>query len=232
MIKNTSLIFFFTLLAQLSFAQTPGTLKGKITNNAGVAITDANVKLIGTRFGTQTDVAGTFRLSSISAGNYILRVSYVGYQAREIAVVVMQNQTNSVPDILLSSSEEQLSEVMLQGNGNINDFSRAKSDFVAKMPLKEIENSQVYNTITAELLKEQVITTFDDALKNAPGIIKLWESTGRGGDGAGYYSLRGFPVQPTLVNGLPGITNGSPDPANIERIEVLKGPRERCTVAV
>jgi iron complex outermembrane receptor protein len=31
-------------------------------------------------------------------------------------------------------------------------------------------------------------------------------------------------VQPTLVNGLPGITNGSPDPANIERIEVVKGP--------
>ena len=31
-------------------------------------------------------------------------------------------------------------------------------------------------------------------------------------------------MQPTLVNGLPGITNGSPDPANIETIEVIKGP--------
>lgn len=224
MIRNTILIFFFAILTQLGFAQTTGNLNGKITNNAGIGITDANVKLVGTKFGTQTDASGTFRLNSISAGNYILRISYVGYQAREIAVEVIQNKTNTIPDILLSNSEEQLGEVMLQGSGNINDFSRTKSDYVAKMPLKEIENPQVYNTITAELLQEQVITTFDDALKNAPGIVKLWESTGRGGDGAGYYSLRGFAVQPTLVNGLPGITNGSPDPANIESIEVLKGP--------
>ncbi|HCQ77900.1 MAG TPA: TonB-dependent siderophore receptor, partial [Leeuwenhoekiella sp.] len=95
---------------------------------------------------------------------------------------------------------------------------------VSKMPLADIENPQVYNTITSSLLEEQIVTNFDDALKNAPGIDKLWESTGRGNDGAGYYSLRGFAVQPTLVNGLPALTNGSPDPANIESIEVIKGP--------
>ena len=44
------------------------------------------------------------------------------------------------------------------------------------------------------------------------------------GDGAGYYSLRGFAVQPTMINGLPGLTNGSLDPANIDKIEVIKGP--------
>ncbi|MEO9558806.1 MAG: TonB-dependent receptor, partial [Nonlabens ulvanivorans] len=55
-------------------------------------------------------------------------------------------------------------------------------------------------------------------------VENLWTSTGRGGDGAGYFSLRGFSVQPQLVNGLPGLTNGTINPANIERIEVLKGP--------
>ncbi|HEA30398.1 MAG TPA: TonB-dependent siderophore receptor [Leeuwenhoekiella sp.] len=222
--RNTIFLMLFFLLVQFGFAQSNGILEGKVINNAGMAITDANVKLAGTQFGTQTDALGTFRISAVSTGNYILRISYVGYQMREINVEVLANQTNTIADIILSSSEEQLGEVVLQGNGNINDFSRAKSDYVAKMPLKEIENPQVYNTITAELLQEQVITTFDDALKNAPGITKLWESTGRGSDGAGYFSLRGFAVQPTLVNGLPGVTNGSPDPANIERIEVLKGP--------
>src|SRR3546814_3383774 len=39
-----------------------------------------------------------------------------------------------------------------------------------------------------------------------------------------YYSMRGFSVQPTMVNGLPGLTNGSLDPAGIERIDVIKGP--------
>ncbi|MEO9889422.1 TonB-dependent siderophore receptor, partial [Nonlabens ulvanivorans] len=75
-----------------------------------------------------------------------------------------------------------------------------------------------------ELLQSQIVTNFDDALKNATGVENLWTSTGRGGDGAGYFSLRGFSVQPQLVNGLPGLTNGTINPANIERIEVLKGP--------
>ncbi|OYX91653.1 MAG: TonB-dependent siderophore receptor, partial [Sphingobacteriia bacterium 35-40-5] len=50
------------------------------------------------------------------------------------------------------------------------------------------------------------------------------ESTGRGGDGAEFYSMRGFAVQPTMVNGMASITNAGLDPANIETIEIVKGP--------
>lgn len=103
-------------------------------------------------------------------------------------------------------------------------YKREKSTTVSKMPLNNIENPQVYNTVTSELLKEQVVTNFNDALKNATGITRLWESTGRGGDGAEYYSMRGFSVQPTMLNGLPGINNGSIDPINVDNIEVIKGP--------
>ncbi|UPT70620.1 MAG: TonB-dependent siderophore receptor [Flavobacterium sp. JAD_PAG50586_2] len=103
-------------------------------------------------------------------------------------------------------------------------YKREKSTTVSKMPLNNIENPQVYNTVTSELLKEQVVTNFNDALKNATGITRLWESTGRGSDGAEYYSMRGFAVQPTMINGLPGINNGSIDPINVDNIEVIKGP--------
>jgi iron complex outermembrane receptor protein len=103
-------------------------------------------------------------------------------------------------------------------------YKREKSTTVSKLPLNNIENPQVYNTVTSELLKEQVVTNFNDALKNATGVTRLWESTGRGGDGAEFYTMRGFPVQPTMINGLPGINNGSVDPANVDNIEVIKGP--------
>jgi iron complex outermembrane receptor protein len=103
-------------------------------------------------------------------------------------------------------------------------YKRERSATVAKLPLNNIENPQVYNTVTSELLKEQVVTNFNDALKNATGVSRLWESTGRGGDGAEYYSMRGFAVQPTMINGLPGINNGSIDPINVDNIEVIKGP--------
>ena len=115
-----------------------------------------------------------------------------------------------------------LKEVIV--NTNKYKYKREKSTTVSKIPLNNIENPQVYNTVTSELLKEQVVTNFNDALKNATGITRLWESTGRGGDGAEYFSMRGFAVQPTMINGLPGINNGSIDPANVDNIEVIKGP--------
>lgn len=103
-------------------------------------------------------------------------------------------------------------------------YRREKSTTVSKMPLNNIENPQVYNTVTSELLKEQVVTNLNDALKNATGVVRLWESTGRGGDGAEFYTMRGFSVQPTMINGLAGINNGTVDPANVDNIEVIKGP--------
>ncbi len=101
---------------------------------------------------------------------------------------------------------------------------RDKSEYVSKMPLKNIENPQVYSTVSKNLLKQQIITNYDDAMKNVPGVQQLWQSTGRGVSNGAYYSVRGFSVQPTMLNGLPGLTSGYPDPANVERIEVIKGP--------
>ena len=118
---------------------------------------------------------------------------------------------------------KQLKEVIVEGLHE-NKYKKESSETVAKMPLKDIENPQVYNSIPANLLKEQVVTNFNDALKNATGVARLWESTGRNGDGAEYYSMRGFSVQPTMTNGLPSLTNTTIDPINIDNIEVIKGP--------
>jgi len=101
---------------------------------------------------------------------------------------------------------------------------RKASEHIARLPIANLENPQAYNIVPKELLKEQVTVSFDDAVKNIPGLTRLWTATGRAGDGAGYYAMRGFSVQPTMINGVAGITNGSIDPASIERIEGIKGP--------
>ncbi len=105
-----------------------------------------------------------------------------------------------------------------------NNYKREVSTTVSKLPLKDIENPQAYNAISKEVLQDQLVTNFNTALKNATGVTRLWESTGRGGDGAEYYTMRGFSVQPTFVNGMASLNNGVLDPANIETIEVIKGP--------
>jgi iron complex outermembrane receptor protein len=61
-------------------------------------------------------------------------------------------------------------------------------------------------------------------MRNVPGISQTWQSTGRAGDGASYFALRGFDAQPSLTNGLPGLTGGNLDLADVEEVQVLKGP--------
>lgn len=202
-------------------AQERGKINGKISLSGNTPAENISVALKGTAYSAVTNQQGNYEIRNIKPGTYSIRVSAIGITPVEESIIVAAGQTVT-KDFTLSESQEQLNEVVIDGNSN--KFTRKESEVVSKMPLKDIENPQVYNTITAEVLKEQVITNFDDALKNAPGLDKLWESTGRGGDGAGYFSLRGFAVQPSMVNGVPGLTNGSPDPANIERIEVIKGP--------
>ncbi|RXG31377.1 TonB-dependent receptor [Leeuwenhoekiella palythoae] len=207
----------------LSAAAQDATLKGLVTSQNNTPLTGATIELNQTTLGTTTDNTGAFELNRVPAGAYRLSISYVGFQTRYVDVSVSANNTKDLGTIQLVEAQEMLGVVSINGKKH-NKFTRETSVSVSKMPLADIENPQVYNTITSSLLEEQIVTNFDDALKNAPGIDKLWESTGRGNDGAGYYSLRGFAVQPTLVNGLPALTNGSPDPANIESIEVIKGP--------
>jgi iron complex outermembrane receptor protein len=200
-----------------------GSIKGTVKTADGQPATHVNVSLKNSDKGTVTGNNGEFEIKRVDAGSYILITSFIGLETREQQIEVRPGETTVVPEISLNENAHQLNEIVVR-EYKTNPFDRKQSDFVAKLPLKSIENPQVYNTISAELLKDQVITNFNDALKNSPGLDKRWESTGRGSDGAGYFSLRGFAVQPTMLNGLPGITNGSLDIANIERIEVIKGP--------
>ncbi|HET7361657.1 MAG TPA: TonB-dependent receptor, partial [Salinimicrobium sp.] len=217
------LILFAVATTQAQTGNIKGKIKGKVISVEGSPLFGVNVLLKNTTYGTATKNDGSFLLKDIPVGKYTLRVSFVGFQTKEREVWVREGETTNLGAITLEYSQQNLESVVINGE-EANKYTEKSSVYVSKMPLEGIDNPQVYSSITAELLEEQVITNFDDALKNVPGITKLWESTGRGGDGAGYFSLRGFPVQPTLVNGLPAITNGSPDPANIARIEVVKGP--------
>lgn len=214
------------IIALLAFgwasAQQTASISGIVTSGPNAPEANINVSLKGTSIGSVTDARGHYEIKNVKPGSYILRITSIGYATRERNITLREGE-QLVENISLSSSAESLSEVVVETNKK-NPYARTESSIVSKMALKDIENPQIYNTISAELLKEQVVTNFDDALKNAPGVDKLWESTGRGGDGVGYYSLRGFAVQPTMINGLPALTAGSPDLANIERIEVIKGP--------
>ncbi|HEY1215775.1 MAG TPA: DUF2012 domain-containing protein, partial [Bryobacteraceae bacterium] len=168
-----------------------------------------------------TDEDGVFTLSNLPAGEYDLEVSLTGFATATQHVIVEPRHTTNL-SIRLQVSEQQLQEVVVTGGAN--RLARRSSDDLAKMPLKNMENPQVYTTITKDLLADQLAQSVDDGLRNATGLQKMWDATGRSGDGGGYYNARGFILQSQLRDGIAGNVTSKIDAANLEKIEVLKGP--------
>lgn len=196
-------------------------IKGKVTTADGIAAPYVPVQITGMNKGAVTDENGEFSIRRLTPGTYTLHITLAGFEKVEKEVTTEAGQTANV-SFMLKLSDKQLQEVVISGRRN--NLASSSSDYANKMTLRNLENAQVYTTISKELLKEQVVLTVDDAMRNVTGMTKVWDATGRSGDGGSYYNLRGFLVQSQLRNGVAGNVSSRIDVANLEKIEVLKGP--------
>lgn len=207
----------FLSLSIGTWAQT-GTINGTVHTVDGRPAESVNIAVKGTHRGATADANGTYQITNVREGTQVIVASFIGLETQEQTVWVREGET-TVVNFVLAENEAQLREVIVSAQRSPN-----RNTQVAKIPLKNLENPQVYHSVSAEVMKQQVVTTYDDAFRNIPGITRTWEATGRAGDGAAYFALRGFDAQPALTNGLPGLVSGNLDPANVEEIQVIKGP--------
>jgi hypothetical protein len=115
----------FTLIACLlvwgnSFAQKTGKVSGKITDDKGVNLPYASVKLLtypDTTIVTtvKTNIEGEFILEKINQGDYLLVISMDGYKGLKTAKFRFDNNELKLPIIKLESATKQLREVTIQG---------------------------------------------------------------------------------------------------------------------
>ncbi|MBU1100543.1 MAG: TonB-dependent receptor [Bacteroidetes bacterium] len=113
--------FLFVILVLISlqmpaFSQTPGTLRGVITDStSGEPLPYANVFIEDLLTGTSTDAHGHFLVSNIPGGrSYWLTVSYMGYSSKKIEFLISKNKITHV-DIELSASAIEISEIEKTG---------------------------------------------------------------------------------------------------------------------
>lgn len=217
-----SLVLLFLVNTLSSLAQQAVTIRGTVKTSDGNPAEAVNVSLKGKGQGAVTDGKGDFTIPRVKPGTYQIQVSAIGLKPVEQMVTVSGSESVTI-DFTLAENAAQLNEVTVNAS-RTNRFSRTSSDYVSKMPLKNLENPQVYNTIGKELLTEQLVFSVDDAMRNAPGVQKMWNATGRAGDGGAYYSTRGFIVQSQLRNGLAGNVTSNIDAVNLEKLETIKGP--------
>lgn len=219
-LRASTLLFSisFLFLAFTSFAQqSHGKIKGHISTSDGKPASDVNIILKDSKYSSTTDEDGNFEISRIRENNYTLQISLAGYETLEKQVMIEMNKT-TVVDLQLTVSNKELQEVVITNRKK--SLLSKKTQYVARMPLKNIENPQVYNVIHKELIQEQIVIDVAGAIRNAPGVVPLNYPSG------GFAVIfRGFTVGINSRNGMETLSGRSTvGIANVERIEVLKGP--------
>ena len=102
--------------------------------------------------GVFSDERGHFTISSLAAGNYFLRASYLGYHKLDKQVTVARNHTNALGDISLKPNTQQLDEAVIIAN-------------LPKMIIKD--DTVVYNADAFRVPEGSVIEALVEALPGA-----------------------------------------------------------------
>ena len=157
------------------------------------------------------------------AGNTV-QVAITGTDASPTAAVSAGAEgfvLSVVPGIASAAAEEEAIQVVVTGEQNEGyNPSRASTATRTDTPLRDIPAS--ISVIPRQLLEDQNVVRIQDALQNVSGVNRQGNF---GGTDAGGYVIRGFSQEGNFRNGLADNDfYSSVDTANIERIEVLRGP--------
>lgn len=205
--------FSFLFIAVTTFAQTGG-VTGKATDASNkkplefATIILLNATDSSTIKTAQSDLNGNFRLQAVADGNYVLRISFVGYKNLEKNITVAANVVNAGSLALTGGKQNVLKEVKI----------------VAQKPDIQLGIDKKVFSVEKSLVSEGGSAT--DLLANVPSIQV---------DANGGVSLRGSGNVRVLINGKTSALAGSSladvlqsIPANsIQNIEVMTNPSSK-----
>src|SRR6476646_5762159 len=96
-----------TLLAQAS----TGKIEGRVRDQAGAPIADAQVFVVGTAFNALTTRRGYYFINNVPAGTAVVRANFIGYKSTQVeGVKVLAGQTITV-DVQLAQTAVQIQEI-------------------------------------------------------------------------------------------------------------------------
>ncbi len=195
-----------------------GIIKGKVSTSDGKPAEFVNITIKETNQGTSAGHDGHYIIKNIKAGQYTVMASFVGLQTQTQTINIIAGETLTL-NFILTEDQSRFTEIYIKATKN-NKFLRKETDDVAKLPLKDLENPQVYSVVTSDLMNEQIVTSYSDAFKNIPGAgVPLVYNNGRT-----TLLSRGFVTGNYVRNGVAGYDFNSIDPVDIEKIEAIKGP--------
>ncbi|HUM65249.1 MAG TPA: TonB-dependent receptor plug domain-containing protein, partial [Chitinophagaceae bacterium] len=119
----------------------PVPIKGTVTDENGVALRGATIKIKDNNLVTSADAAGNFSLE-VPEGSYMLVISYVGFQTQEVRV-----SGNETVRIVLKQADTKIDEVVVVGYGTkkranlTGAVEQINGEDIALRPASNISNS-------------------------------------------------------------------------------------------
>ena len=157
-------LFISLFICTLTWSQ-KGTISGVILdkdlNNEPLAF--ANVTLKGTTIGTSTDIEGKYAIET-AAGNYILIISFLGYETVEIPCIIKENEI-TVVNKTIGSGSVSLSDVVVKST-----VSREKE---TALLLEQKNAAVIKQSIGAQELSRKGVSDVEEGLTKITGITKV-----------------------------------------------------------
>ena len=156
---------------------TPSQLSGTVVDTSGAAIAGATVQVQSANgtvlTTTQTDTNGSYVISKLPTGNYLLVVSRPGFETKEIPVATETTDPPAPLGITLAVS----------GVSSTVNVRGREDDLVG------IAESATQGTVGAKEIEDRPILRSGEVLETVPGLIITQHA---GGGKANQYFLRGF----------------------------------------
>lgn len=199
-------------LTVLNASAQSATVTGRVVDETGLPLPGVNVVVVGTIRGSATDLDGRYQISGLSPGDIRLSASAIGFQT-SLRDLTLDPGTTTVDFVLLEDVLE-TGEVVITAS---------------RRPQALLETPASVAVLSTADLDVRNIVAIDDALRYVPGVhVQENQVNVRGSSGFAYNT--GSRVL-LLLDGMPLLTpdsDGMPFDAlpiaQIERIEVLKGP--------
>ena len=205
--KRVLFLLTFICLGIGSIAAQSAKVSGKVTDRDGEAVIGADVIVIGTNIGVQTDIEGNFVIEKVPSSATTIRVSYVGMATQEVHIL-----KGKPMKITLVEDGEILDEVMVVAFG-----SAKKSAFTGSAKV-----------VDSEILENTQVTSVTNALSGKVAGVQLTSSNGAPGSQAsinirGISSINAGNSPLIIVDGAPysGDLNNL-NPNDVESMTVLK----------
>jgi outer membrane receptor for ferrienterochelin and colicin len=134
-LKNLLTLLALFLGANLLYAQEVS-IRGTVVDEFGYPLAGAEVLLVDTLLGAQTDIDGIYIISGVAPGSYNLSVRFLGYEPQTLFNIIVKSKGNPEYNFSLSPKAEALEGVVLQAD---NFISRPKESPLSTRTLSAVE---------------------------------------------------------------------------------------------